>query len=260
MAGRTFIDADDERAPKVVVVTDALARDLFGATGSVGRRVRFGSQGRDRVRDCGSRVGPTLRYPAAAGNARLLRASRAGTSSRYADARRQNSIGGCGCGNPRCTAPLSGARSQLPIFNIRSAGTARSSVRAGTTRDPLVHGVWWNFAAPGGHRIVWGDRVRCRSAHPRDRRSARDRCRARFARPHDHDRLTPPRSDRRGPWAAARLRGHAASLPMRCTCAPTMPSSFWDCPGDGSSSVGWPAGCPRDGRSRVDPVSVLRAQ
>ena len=34
---------DDERAPKVVVVTDALARDLFGAASPVGRRVRFGA-------------------------------------------------------------------------------------------------------------------------------------------------------------------------------------------------------------------------
>jgi predicted permease len=42
LAGRTFTDAD-ERAPKVVVVTDALARDLFGAATPVGRRVRFGA-------------------------------------------------------------------------------------------------------------------------------------------------------------------------------------------------------------------------
>ena len=43
LAGRTFTDADDELAPKVVVVTDALARDLFGITSPVGRRVRFGA-------------------------------------------------------------------------------------------------------------------------------------------------------------------------------------------------------------------------
>ena len=45
LAGRTFTDADDQRAPKVVVVTDALARDLFGAASPVGRRVRFGAGG-----------------------------------------------------------------------------------------------------------------------------------------------------------------------------------------------------------------------
>ena len=44
LGGRTFTDADDERAPKVVVVTDALARDLFGAASAVGRRIRFGAE------------------------------------------------------------------------------------------------------------------------------------------------------------------------------------------------------------------------
>jgi predicted permease len=44
LAGRTFTDADDESAPKVVVVTDALARDLFGAASPVGRQVRFGAR------------------------------------------------------------------------------------------------------------------------------------------------------------------------------------------------------------------------
>jgi predicted permease len=43
LAGRTFTDADDERAAKVVVVTDALAGDVFGAANPVGRRVRFGA-------------------------------------------------------------------------------------------------------------------------------------------------------------------------------------------------------------------------
>ncbi len=43
LGGRTFTDADDARAPKVVIVTDALARDLFGAASPVGGRVRFGA-------------------------------------------------------------------------------------------------------------------------------------------------------------------------------------------------------------------------
>jgi putative ABC transport system permease protein len=41
LSGRTFTDADDERGPKIVVITDALARDLFGTSSPLGRRIRF---------------------------------------------------------------------------------------------------------------------------------------------------------------------------------------------------------------------------
>ena len=41
LSGRTFTDADDERAPKVVVVTGPLARDLFGTSNPLGRRIRL---------------------------------------------------------------------------------------------------------------------------------------------------------------------------------------------------------------------------
>ena len=41
LSGRTFTNADDARGPHVVVITDALARDLFGTSSALGRRIRL---------------------------------------------------------------------------------------------------------------------------------------------------------------------------------------------------------------------------
>jgi hypothetical protein len=42
LSGRSFTNADDERGPKVVVIIEPLARDLFGTTSPLGRLIRFG--------------------------------------------------------------------------------------------------------------------------------------------------------------------------------------------------------------------------
>ena len=130
-------------------MTDALARDLFGAASPVGRRVRFGA-GREasEYEIAGVVSGRRFDTRQRPGHARLLPAARARARSRDADARRQNQIGGCGRGHPPRAAPRQELDPNLPVFNIRTAETQRDRALAQERLATLL------FTAFGGLALL----------------------------------------------------------------------------------------------------------
>jgi predicted permease len=149
LAGRTFTDADDERAPRVVVVTDALARDLFGAASPVGRRVRFGADREAREYEIAGVVSgrrfDTPQRPGTRAYFLPLGQERVPVMPTLAVTIRSADVATSIRDIQRLCQELD---PDLPVFNIRSAATQRDRASAPERLATLL------FAAFGGLALL----------------------------------------------------------------------------------------------------------
>ena len=126
LAGRVFTETDDAAAPPVVVITDALARALFGATSPIGRRIRMsanpGARAFEIVGVVASAPYDSARTP---GTAVCLFPFAQGGKPVITTLVVRAAGGHAGGLIPTVERALHAIDRDLPVFNVRTAGTQR---------------------------------------------------------------------------------------------------------------------------------------
>ena len=143
LAGRPLTDRDTEGSPPVVVITDAFARDLYGDSPAIGRRIRFdaGSPAYEVVGVISSRPYDT---PAAPGRRVYLLPLGQGAIPVMPTLAVKVPPSQAGAAEAEVRRALHTLDPDLPIFNVRSAAT--QSARA-LARERLTAALFACFGA-----------------------------------------------------------------------------------------------------------------
>ena len=144
LVGRTFTETDDDRAPKVVVISDALARDLWGGMNPVGRRIRLNPGAKSTEHEVVGVI-PSKRYdsPYVSGTRVCLFPAAQGGVPVVATLAVKVKQSAAGTATKDVRSVFQALDPNLPIFNIRSATMQRNRDLA---RERLAAMLFGGFA------------------------------------------------------------------------------------------------------------------